>query len=125
MPKLYAALVLSAIVAFPIRAGSQVRQGSTLQIENGKTTYDQVVSAIGAPSSVSEKDDGTRVIAYVTRLSTIHRAEDAPSYGWIFAFDPNGILTQFATLASQACAADGGLVGIRDQNCWNHQSLAR
>jgi hypothetical protein len=88
--------------------------GDVLILEKGKTTYADVVQAMGEPTAEAKAEDGSRTIVYVTTKKS--KPEDVVGYvGAIFSkgettgqkkqfsFDPNGLLKSYETTTT-----DGG-----------------
>src|SRR5947209_9094497 len=59
------ALFATVALAGCVSAGTRVTDEQASKFERGKTTYDQVVRALGPPNAVVSNSDGTRTISYV------------------------------------------------------------
>ena len=90
--------------------------GDVLILEKGKTTYADVVQAMGEPTAEAKAEDGSRTIVYVTTKkskpddlvsligSTFTKGETTGQKKQ-FSFDPNGLLKSYETTTTDSSAA--------------------
>ena len=130
----FALVVILGLAACTSSGGTQVTQGQINQFQIGKTTYEQVLSALGQPSARGQKADGSKVLVYTHTESTVRGATFVPVVGLFaggadahaqsvaFAFDTNNILKDYTTSQAQACTGNGVIGGVNAsaQNCDKH-----
>jgi outer membrane protein assembly factor BamE (lipoprotein component of BamABCDE complex) len=104
-----AALMLAGCVS----SGTKVDTTQIASFQKGKTTYAQVVQALGPPISVSTLSDGTRIIGYgyvhaepraasfIPVVGLFAGGADAQSQSVIFTFGPDGTLRDYSTTTSK------------------------
>jgi outer membrane protein assembly factor BamE (lipoprotein component of BamABCDE complex) len=116
-----AALTLSACVA----TGRKVTQEQVSQFQKGKTTYQQVISSLGAPTNSTLLSDGSRAISYSYAQSQASAASFIPYVGGLvggsetehtsvyMTFDKNGVLTDYTATSGRTSTGTGLLSGQR------------
>lgn len=124
-------LVLS-VAACGSSSGTQVSQSQVTQFKTGVTTYDQVVSALGPPSLVEQKSDGSKILVYVHTQTSVRGATFIPVVGLFaggadakqqsatFTFDQGGVLKDYTTTRAQACSGPGVMYDVNAANCQNN-----
>jgi len=112
-------LLLGACVA----AGVKVDQAKVAQFERGKTTYQEVVSALGRPSSTTALSTGVRFANYtylesrarpstfIPYIGPFVGGADSSTSSVTFQFDANGVLVSYTTTESQMGAGMGFAAG--------------
>ena len=101
------ALLATAIAALLVgchSTGVEVDEAKLAQFEKGKTTYQEVVQALGPPTQSVLAEDGTRRIFYNHTSTNSNAASYVPIVGSVFGrteiqssnvafkFDRNGVL---------------------------------
>ena len=115
------ALTLSACVA----TGRKVTQQQLSGFKEGKTTYQEVITQLGKPTSSTVNSDGTRLIIYsyvqsqVSPVSVVpvlgrfvEGTETESSYAML-QFDQNGVLTQYTSNEGATSTGTGLISGQR------------
>jgi membrane-associated protease RseP (regulator of RpoE activity) len=100
-------------------AGVQVDQRTVQRFVKGRTTYPEVIAALGQPTSSTIRSDGKQIIMY-TYVQMQARPEsfipyvglflggaDTRSSSASFIFDRNGVLEDYASSTSQLGAGTG------------------
>jgi hypothetical protein len=115
--KLAAALLAAACVGAPIAALAHPKlnpEDEAAQVKPGVTTYQDVLSALGKPTSQSFDSLGNRTIAYTTMRTHIKAATFIPYVGLlaggmrgdttlvVFSFGPDGRLVAYQATDSQS-----------------------
>jgi hypothetical protein len=105
--------------------GKKIDQARLVEVEKGKTTYEELVQRYGKPNSVLIRDDGSRqaVYAYVQSqpnpLSFIPvagafiRSGSAEHASTVFEFDAQGRLLGFTSQQGEVVTGTGFLSGGR------------
>jgi hypothetical protein len=114
-------VVLAAVMlAGCVSSGTKVDASQMASFEKGKTTYAQVVQALGPPVSVTNTSDGTRIAVYSYVHSQARAASfipvvglfaggaDAQSQAVTFTFGPDGTLKDYSTTTSNVGASPLG-----------------
>jgi outer membrane protein assembly factor BamE (lipoprotein component of BamABCDE complex) len=101
--------VLSACAS----SGHKVNPTAISQFENGKTTYEQVIAALGAPTTDVIASDGKRTFIYsyaeyktrpetfIPYIGAFVGGSDVASSAVIFKFAANGTLVDYSSANSQ------------------------
>lgn len=116
-----AALTLSACFA----TGKKVTQEQVSQFHKGKTTYQEVITSLGAPTNSTLHSDGSRSISYSYAQSQASAASFIPYVGGLIGgresehtsvymtFDKNDVLTDYAATSGRNSTGTGLLSGQR------------
>ena len=107
MAKVLFILIASVLLtACGATSGSKISSDQTIQFIKGKTTMDQVTTALGKPNTKTTKDDGDVLIQYVYVNTSVRGATFIPFVGMFaggsdietevsgFTFDKTGILKE-------------------------------
>ena len=101
---LFAAILLTATTACSGSAGKMVTDSQLAQFQPGKTSYEQVVSALGSPDTTIKKSDGsftaiytyyavtTRPETFIPVVGPFVGGADTKGHSVQIKFNPNGIL---------------------------------
>lgn len=101
--RLGAAAIATLLVACH-SSGVEVDEAKLAQFEKGKTTYQEVVQALGPPTQNSLAEDGTRrifyshvstssnAVSYVPIVGSVLGRTEVQSSNVAFKFDRNGVL---------------------------------
>ncbi len=107
--KLFAAICLLSLSACGVSSGTMVKPQQVSEFAAGTTTYDDVITQLGSPSTVKSSSDGSKTASY-THASVKARPEsfipfvgafvggaDSTAHTVNFIFNRNGILTKIDT----------------------------
>lgn len=110
------AVWMAFLLAACVSSGTKVSEDQASRFVAGKTTYDEVIQALGRPNSIAHVSDGTTSIAYVYVASSPKAATFIPIVGIFagganaetttatFSFGPDKILRSSSSSASQTSA---------------------
>jgi len=99
--------------------GTKVDTAQIQQFQKGATTYDQVVAALGDPTSVSTASDGKKAAVYsyaqskirpesfIPYVGLVAGGADVKSTAVVFRFDANERLVDYSSTMSNAGAGYG------------------
>ena len=105
--------------------GTKVETDRLTQFERGKTTYYDVVAALGKPTSMALAADGSRQLTYsysqsqlkwenfVPGLAMFAQGTTAETSQVTLEFDPQGILTSYTATEGQSTTGTGFTSGKR------------
>lgn len=105
--------------------GKRVEEGQLLQFEKGKTTYYEVVAALGRPSASILTDTGTRQVLYtysqvqlhwqnfVPLLDRLHQGSEAETTTVQLDFDAHSVLVSYSATTSHTPTGYGVLSGTK------------
>jgi outer membrane protein assembly factor BamE (lipoprotein component of BamABCDE complex) len=103
--------------------GVQVDEAAVAKFEPGKTTYVEVVKALGPPTTSMVRSDGHRVILYTYAQARMRAATLVPLVGLFaggmdttssnvsFEFDTHGVMINDSTSQTQLGAGTGLITG--------------
>ncbi|MGH6888443.1 MAG: hypothetical protein ACREHF_04490 [Rhizomicrobium sp.] len=109
MRKLIGALLALALVGCA-SSGTKVDPARVQAFQKGKTTYTEVLTALGAPQADAVADDGSRTVTYtytqaqaraidfVPVVGSLAGGADAKVSGYVFKFDTAGILVSYSAV---------------------------
>ncbi|WP_322997957.1 outer membrane protein assembly factor BamE domain-containing protein [Castellaniella sp.] len=123
--KLLTALISTFILSACAATGVKVTDDQLSQFHEGQTTKQEVIAALGQPTTTMRNADGTTMVMYTysearTRASTFipivgafAGGVDSRASTAVLTFDQNGVLKSTSTSASQygtatGIAVDGG-----------------
>jgi outer membrane protein assembly factor BamE (lipoprotein component of BamABCDE complex) len=110
-------LIAALSVASCAATGTQVKPEQLAQFERGKTTYQDVVAAIGKPNNTTITADGNRTAMYIYAESSMRAATFIPYIGpfvggmdtrsnmVMMMFDRQGVLQNYS--ASEGASGTG------------------
>jgi outer membrane protein assembly factor BamE (lipoprotein component of BamABCDE complex) len=119
MKKQLMALLCAALLSACVTAGTKVDTAKASAFEKGRTTYSEVVSALGSPNSEATANDGTRTIVYSYTKASPRAQDFIPYVGlfisksdvnsqiYTFGFDRAGVLQSVTNGMTQATANYG------------------
>lgn len=108
MRVLIAAAVFAAAVATAAWAAS-ITDDQVAALKIGTTTYDQVVSEFGRPTTITQSSDGRRIIVYSSVQTHVKASTYVPVFGLFaggakantdvhqFEFGPDGLLARITS----------------------------
>ena len=115
-------LALALFLSACATTGTKIEESKLSQFQKGKTTYAEVMAALGPPQSSTRTSDGERVATYAYSRAQSKASSFIPVVGAFvggsegesqavaFSFDKNDILTSYTTTNSTT-DVNGGLVG--------------
>lgn len=107
--------------------GTKVGEERLVEIEKGRTTYQQVVHLYGKPNTVLLREDGSRQIAYtyeqgqnrvynyIPVVGGFLRGGDTESTHTVLEFDSAGLLVSYHSYAGQMGTGRGIISGARSR----------
>jgi len=120
-------LLISILLTGCAASGVKVDEKRLAEFQKGKTTYAEVVQALGQPTSTVLDGNGSRMAiysyaAYRTRPETFIPyigvfvgGSDMNSSAVVFSFDQSGVLLSYASSQSQFGAGTGFAAGTAGQ----------
>lgn len=105
--------------------GTKVEQNQLSSFEKGKTTYAEVITALGTPQAVTSQSDGRNLISYTFSQASADAASFIPLIGGLVGttqgelvvvtllFDSTGKLESFTHTESKSSYGLGGPKNIR------------
>lgn len=117
--------VLLAALAGCVTTGTEVKPDQMGAFRKGETTADQVVAALGKPTTDIVSSDGTRTIAYGFAATTVRPetlipfigplvgGADSRSGSVLFRFNKAGKLEEYQSMQNQASSNMMGGVSAR------------
>ena len=129
MRTLFAVSVVLLLSACGVDQGQKIDTNQVSKFQTGKTTYAQVIAAMGTPASIQNHSDGTRVLVYVHTQAAPRAATFVPVVGLfaggadvqqqsvVFTFDREGILKDYTTQDTQMCSGNGVYSNVSAENC--------
>lgn len=112
-------LITVVLLAGCMSAGTQVDPAKVSGFQKGVTTYAEVASALGAPNSVSDLSDGSKIAVYaythaaarpqsfIPILGPLVATADASMQTYTFTFDAAGVLRSRSSTQTQATSGMG------------------
>ncbi|MEO5332300.1 MAG: hypothetical protein H7839_09780 [Magnetococcus sp. YQC-5] len=103
-------LTLSGCANTPVK---KISAEQLSQFKEGKTTYNEVVTLLGQPTSVDNNSDGSKVVQYFSQQINIDgttyipfvnmfaRGGDVATENVIFQFDTKGVLMKYSSSSSK------------------------
>lgn len=121
MKKTMVIFIYALILVGCMSAGTKVERNQLSSFEKGKTTYSDVVAALGTPQVVTSQSDGKRSISYAYSQASPNAASFIPFIGGIVGttegevvmvtilFDTENKLESFSHSQSKSSYGIGGL----------------
>lgn len=118
--RIYVTAMCLILLAGCMSAGTAVDQTKVSGFQRGKTTYSEVVAALGQPNADTIIQDGSRVIVYthtqaaacpqsfIPIVGPLVAKADATSDNYTFTFDPSGVLVSSGSTHTQATSGTFG-----------------
>ena len=131
MRVLFAMAIAVLLSACGVDQGQKIDTNQVAKFQTGKTTYDQVIAAMGTPASIQTRSDGTKILVYVYTQAAPRPATFVPVVGLfaggadvkqqsvLFTFDHDGILKDYTTQDTQMCSGNGVYSSVSAENCKN------
>ena len=109
MDRSFRALVMALALGGCASSGTQVTQDQVQSFKTGKSTYSEVVGALGAPSSVTSSSGGQKVAVYaysafssrpqnfIPYIGPLVGGYDTKSSAVTFVFDARDVLVSYSS----------------------------
>ncbi len=103
-----------------ISAGTAVDQNKVSEFVRGKTTYSEVIAALGQPNADTVMQDGAHIIVYthtqaaarpqsfIPIVGPLVAKADATTDSYTFTFNPSGVLVSYGATHAQATSGTFG-----------------
>jgi outer membrane protein assembly factor BamE (lipoprotein component of BamABCDE complex) len=117
--KLFLLTALVTLTACVSTGGTQIDESKLQSFQKGKTTYAEVVAALGSPLSDTRSSSGERSVTYsytrvqgsaanfIPVVGAFTQSNDSQSKTWIFNFDKHDILSDSLISTSNTSAQSG------------------
>jgi SmpA / OmlA family len=120
-------LLLLTVLAGCYAVGTKVSEDQLLTLEKGRTTYEQMVQALGKPNTVTLRDDGTRQAVYtytqtqlraqnfIPILAAFTQGADTEQTSVVLEFDSQARLVSYSSMSGQMGLGTGLTSGARQK----------
>ncbi len=131
MNKMLVVFAVLALAGCAPSYGAKIDDAKVASFQTGKTTYQEVTSALGQPSTIESKSTGEKKAVYMRMEASARGASfipvvgplvggvDTMSHSVVFEFDAQGVLISYSSVDSKACSGVGVYSDVKAENCKN------